>query len=376
MFDVLPTFAKLGGGKVPADRKIDGGDIWPVLAGAPGAKSPHEVFYFFRGMKLEGVRSGPWKLRLAAAAEPAAPEPANAQRSKVKAGEDQLYNLEADIGESKNVAAEHPDVMKRLRTLVDAMQDDLGIKDSGPGVRPLGRVANPQPLIGKDGKIRDGFGASTKTDNTSGQAIKPAGTRADTVIGAFEEKDWGGWTASGTAFPPAPYRPGDNKRFAAFEGAGIAWSGRVGVESVGTLLSPAFQIQRRFINFLVAGARDLPAKLGVELLVEGKGVRATSASEANDPSRALYWRTWDVRDLAGRTARIRVNDQSATGGIAVDSFSQSDTAQGRTVGCDHAGSGIAPAAVSLHRAHWLVERRQRSAPLQRSVAPLSSIPAP
>ena len=37
------------------------------------------------------------------------------------------------------------------------MKDDLGIKDSGPGVRPLGRVANPQPLISKDGKIRDGL---------------------------------------------------------------------------------------------------------------------------------------------------------------------------------------------------------------------------
>ena len=37
------------------------------------------------------------------------------------------------------------------------MKDDLGLTDIGPGVRPLGRVDNPQPLIGRDGKIREGF---------------------------------------------------------------------------------------------------------------------------------------------------------------------------------------------------------------------------
>ncbi len=156
MFDVLPTLVKLAGGTVPADRKIDGGDIWPVLAGTPDAKSPHEVFYYFRGMKLEGVRSGPWKLRLAAAVEPP-PKGATGAKAKAKAGEDELYNLEADIGESKNVIAENPEVAKRLHGFVDAMKDDLGLNEAGPGVRPLGKVENPLPLIGKDGNIREGF---------------------------------------------------------------------------------------------------------------------------------------------------------------------------------------------------------------------------
>jgi arylsulfatase A len=153
MFDVLPTFVKLAGGKVATDRKIDGGDIWPVLAGESGAKSPHEVFYFYRGLKLEAVRGGPWKLRFASADQPAAKN----VKKQAGAGQDQLYNLDSDIGESKNVADANPDVVKRLRALADAMKDDLGIDGIGPGVRPLGRVANPQPLIGKDGKIREGF---------------------------------------------------------------------------------------------------------------------------------------------------------------------------------------------------------------------------
>jgi hypothetical protein len=70
---------------------------------------------------------------------------------------DQLYNLETDIGESKDVAAKYPAEAARLRALAEATKDDLGLDGMGPGVRPLGRVANPQPLIGMDGKIRDGF---------------------------------------------------------------------------------------------------------------------------------------------------------------------------------------------------------------------------
>lgn len=145
MFDVLPTLVKLAGGKVPADNKIDGADIWPLLADMPGAKSPHEVFYYFRGLKLEAVRNGPWKLRLAAATPP----PAKNAKKKVaaKPAHDELYNLETDIGESKDVAEGNPDVVKKLLALADAMKDDLGVDGMGPGVRPLGRVADPQPLI-------------------------------------------------------------------------------------------------------------------------------------------------------------------------------------------------------------------------------------
>ena len=149
MFDVLPTLVKLAGGQPPTDRKLDGGDLWPVLAGEAGAKSPHEVFYYYNGLKLEGVRSGPWKLRFA-------PVPKNAKPPDA-AHREQLYNLDSDIGESTDVAEANPGEVARLRALADAMKNDLGLDGIGPGVRPLGRVANPQPLIGKDGKIREGF---------------------------------------------------------------------------------------------------------------------------------------------------------------------------------------------------------------------------
>jgi len=148
--------------------------------------------------------------------------------------------------------------------------------------------------------------------------------RPDAVVGNFEEQTFGDWTATGAAFGSSPFRPGSGGRVAGFEGAGVAWSGRGGSESTGALLSPEFEIQRKFINFLVAGERNLPAIVGAELLVDGRVVRAMGATEMSDPTHTLHWRTWDVRDLAGRKARIRVNDNSATGAITVDQFAQSD----------------------------------------------------
>jgi arylsulfatase len=60
--DLLPTFARLGGGTL-SDAKIDGEDRWPLLAGQPGAK-PRDTFYYYAGDELQAVRSGPWKLHL------------------------------------------------------------------------------------------------------------------------------------------------------------------------------------------------------------------------------------------------------------------------------------------------------------------------
>jgi arylsulfatase A-like enzyme len=139
VFDMLPTFAALAGAIMPADRRIDGVNIWPQLAGQSGAPPAHDTFYYYRGLKLEAVRHGDWKLRL------------------VPEGKQALYNLRTDIGEATDVADANPEVVKRLQDLARAMDDDLGGADIGPGCRPLGRVENPAPLIGQDGKVRQGF---------------------------------------------------------------------------------------------------------------------------------------------------------------------------------------------------------------------------
>ena len=136
--DFLPTFTKLAGGTAPRDRQIDGGDIWPVLAGHADARTPYQSFLYFRGLNLQAVRSGPWKLHLA---------------------RNELYNLDDDIGESSNLAASNPEIVSRLRAIADTQKDDLGLTGIGPGCRPLGKVDNAQPLISHDGTVRAGFEA-------------------------------------------------------------------------------------------------------------------------------------------------------------------------------------------------------------------------
>ncbi len=144
--DILPTFAQLAGAKSPSDRKLDGVDIWPALAGAADAKPPRDHFLYFRGLTLEAVRSGAWKLHLALAdGEPG---------KKKGPPQPQLFNLTDDPGETKNIAAAHPEIVPRLQALAQTMKDDLGVEGLGPGCRPLGRVANPQPMIGADGTVR------------------------------------------------------------------------------------------------------------------------------------------------------------------------------------------------------------------------------
>jgi arylsulfatase A len=146
MFDILPTFATLAGAKLPHDRILDGKNIWPVLVGENDARG-HDTFYYYRGLRLEAVRHGDWKLQIANPTKKDDTEPYSPK----------LYNLKTDIGETQDVAAKHPDVVKKLQELVKAMEDDLGLDGPAKGSRELGKVQNAQPLIHKDGTIRPGF---------------------------------------------------------------------------------------------------------------------------------------------------------------------------------------------------------------------------
>ncbi len=143
--DLLPTFARLADAPLP-ERKIDGRDIWPLLAGDPDARSPHEAYYFYWGAELQAVRAGKWKLHLpheyrsltGPAGKDGQPGGYTSQRCGLE-----LYDLEADIGERRNVAAYHRDVVRRLESLADAIRRELGDSRTGAqgaGVREPGRI--------------------------------------------------------------------------------------------------------------------------------------------------------------------------------------------------------------------------------------------
>ena len=139
--DLLPTFIRLAGAKLPTDRTLDGRDISPLMLGEPEAKSPHEAFYYYRETRLDAVRSGPWKLVF--------PRPSLEEsdwllsRGGAFLGEYReavpelsLFNLETDIGETSNVADQNPEVVERLTLLANTARTELGDYDRmGTGVR-------------------------------------------------------------------------------------------------------------------------------------------------------------------------------------------------------------------------------------------------
>jgi arylsulfatase A-like enzyme len=137
-FDVLPTFVGLAGGTVPGDRKIDGKDISPLLFGQT-TQSPHEAHYYFANLSLQAVRSGPWKLAIVPQYEGVGPH-TNVIPDLNKPMTPRLYNLEQDLGERMDVAAQHPDIVQRLLNYFREMDQDLGLHKDGPGVREPGRV--------------------------------------------------------------------------------------------------------------------------------------------------------------------------------------------------------------------------------------------
>lgn len=140
--DFLPTFTGLAGGTVPKDRKIDGRDISPLLLGQ-SKESPREAHYFFSGNTLQAVRSGPWKLAIARQSENRLRKAGTAATNAPGPFQPTLYNLDTDLGEEKDVAAQHPEIVARLQKLVAAMDADLGTNAPGPGVREPGRVEKP-----------------------------------------------------------------------------------------------------------------------------------------------------------------------------------------------------------------------------------------
>ena len=119
--DLLPTFGKLAGAKIPNERTIDGKDVWPVLTGE--ADSPHEMFFYHGGNVLKAVRSGPWKLHW--------------NQGKPT----QLYHLESDIGEKTNLLKSEPGVVKRLMDYLKAFEQEIS-----SDIRPAAFVENPKPL--------------------------------------------------------------------------------------------------------------------------------------------------------------------------------------------------------------------------------------
>lgn len=144
--DIMPTLAGLSGGELPK-RKIDGADIWPLINGTPGAKSPHDAYVLMHGPGT--VRSGKWKFYPWQEGKgQKGRDPAGNTPSKLPV---QLYDTVADIGERTNLAADHPEVVDKLQAAYDAHIAEVSAnrRPTAALIRPEGKPSSERPGGGK-----------------------------------------------------------------------------------------------------------------------------------------------------------------------------------------------------------------------------------
>lgn len=138
--DIFPTIASLVGAELPR-HPIDGQDIWPLMLGKGQAVSPHEALYFYYGNTLEAVRSGRWKLHFPHRYRTLSDR--DGGRDGIPVLYDQadtdwaLYDLQEDVGETRDLAASFPEVAARLKELAEGFDRDLQAQR-----RPRGKLTD------------------------------------------------------------------------------------------------------------------------------------------------------------------------------------------------------------------------------------------
>ena len=102
--DVFPTICAAAGIDLPSDLRLDGVDLLPFLNGSD-AGTPHDKLFWSNGPN-RAVRSDNWKL--------------------IIAGDHRfLFDLNTDVGETKNLAEKETDVVHRLERALNEWQSQM-----------------------------------------------------------------------------------------------------------------------------------------------------------------------------------------------------------------------------------------------------------
>jgi arylsulfatase A len=106
-WDMLPTFLDIAGASASIPNDVDGISILPTLKGDVSNQKPHDFLYweFYEGGGKRAVRFGQWKavqLNI---------------HAKGDAAPIELYDLSTDIGENRNVADDHPELIDTARRM-------------------------------------------------------------------------------------------------------------------------------------------------------------------------------------------------------------------------------------------------------------------
>jgi arylsulfatase A-like enzyme len=193
--DLLPTIAAAAGAALPPNR-IDGVSLLPILEGDRSA-NPRRQFFYYYGRQLRAVRRDQWKLMLPHTSDSYAGQEPGQNGFPGKIGqlkvELALYDLGADPGETRDIAATHPEIVAELQALAETARDDLGdalTGRTGKGVREPGRLAPEGPRT--VAHLAVGQTVQFDVPPSDGYPGKGGATLADGERGTFDYHD-GKW---------------------------------------------------------------------------------------------------------------------------------------------------------------------------------------
>jgi fructan beta-fructosidase len=150
----------------------------------------------------------------------------------------------------------------------------------------------------------------------------------DIVVANFETSTYGNWRVVGTAFGSGPAHGTlpNQMRVEGYRDGGLVNSYNSGDDSTGTLTSPPFRIERKFIQFLIGGG-GWEGKTCLNLLLEGKVVRtAAGPNVESGGSERLTVQQWEVGEFLNQVVTLEIVDQATGtwGHISVDHIVQTD----------------------------------------------------
>lgn len=149
--DLMPTILDFCGAEKPKDVELDGRSVRPLIPEKDtikpqGWEDRHLFLQWHRGNEPKRYHNfaaigpqGRWKLAFPS-------KPGNHEfNGKLKLS---LFDLENDIGETTNVAAEHPEIVERLKAEYDAWFDDVTTtREPNFGMPPIIVGAEEEPVV-------------------------------------------------------------------------------------------------------------------------------------------------------------------------------------------------------------------------------------
>ncbi len=145
--DMLPTIAELTNSNLP-ELTIDGKNVWSVIAGESMESPQKAYFFYYRVNELFGVRYGKWKMYFphryrTMEGQETGKDGQPGEYRMIDLEEIELYDVVNDIGETRNVANDYPEIVTEIKLLANDMRSRLGdslLELEGSETREPGRI--------------------------------------------------------------------------------------------------------------------------------------------------------------------------------------------------------------------------------------------